>query len=344
MGYRMLVLTDFDESASNVERCGTNKPEERQRRIYEKLSSDGAKYRIQSTPNHLTKRELTLLGIHREDYIDFLEGAYDSFISNEDSDYILRSDGIVPDHFSKGKSYQSYNKLVLWRQMGHYCDDVFTPINGDTFKTSMRSANNCFVAAAAIESNDRIYCLNTYPGHHARRDGYSGYCYINNAYVCASVLLLKGYSVAILDLDYHAGTHEIFPNNGNLLSISIHADPKYEYPSFSGHEDENTKYNHNIIFPKRATWDQYKVLIGRALALIRDFNPDIVIVPFGGDTYKDDPDASDLYGCNLELEDYIKMGNMVSSLGKRVIVTQEGGYCMDKIADIVDNFLAGLCN
>lgn len=340
----MLVITNFkgkDQFNSLIERPGTNKPELRQEYIYNKLLSCKDKYNILNPINQLTKEYLIELKVHDGDYLSFLENAYDSFLKTPDDDYI-RSDGIIPYHFSKNKSYGRYKSLPIWKQFGYYCDDVQTPINSDTYRISMESANNCYVAVDMLLLHNKIYCLNTYPGHHARRDGCSGYCYINNPYVCAAKLLLYKKRVAVLDLDYHAGTHEIFPNNDQILTISIHADPKYEYPTFSGYESENTEQNHNIIFPNKATWTEYVKCLDKGINLIKNFNPDVIIIPFGGDTFKDDPDPSKLYGCSLELEDYTKMGQEISKLNKKVVVTQEGGYCMDKITEIVDNFLIGL--
>ena len=190
----MLVLTNFvdiDQFDIEINRYGTNKPELRQKNIYNKLLENKDKYQVLNPYIVLTKDELINLNIHDNDYIDFLEGAYSSFTQNPDNDY-LKSDGIIPYHLSKNKFYQSYKNLPLWRQLGHFCDDVITPINNDTYKVSIESANNCFVAVDLIELNDKIYCLNTYPGHHARRDGCSGHCYINNAYVCVSRLISKG--------------------------------------------------------------------------------------------------------------------------------------------------------
>ena len=342
-----LVITnyrnDFDQFDRNIKRSGTNQPEERQEKIYNKLVG---KYPIYVPNIELTKNIIIGLNAHDYYYLTFLEKAYETFLENPDKDY-LKPDGIIPYHFSRRKSFQSNHNSAYWKQIGYYCDDVMTPINSDTYKISMESANNCYVAVNMLKLYDCIYCLNTYPGHHAMFAGYGGYCYLNNAYICAKALVVQDYKVAVLDLDYHAGNgiQEILiltENYNNILSVSIHADPKYEYPTFSGFLYENTNNHHNIIFAKKASWIEYKICLDRALTMINKFNPDVIIVPFGGDTYKDDKDASELYGCSLELDDYVKMGNEINKLKKKVIVTQEGGYCMDMMPKIIDNLLEGL--
>lgn len=416
----MLVVTNYrgepNQFDGKIERHGTNKPELRQKLIHDHLLERG--YRFHVPWMGMTENDLVDLGVHDSDYLCFLRNAYTSYVETPDSDY-ERPDGIIPYHFSRhdGAFDVGRQQLPYWKQMGYYGDDVLTPINGDTYKIAMQSANNCYVAGQLIDGDDAgadvgadadagvdiIYCLNTYPGHHATHRGYSGYCYLNNAYVCAGKLVKDGHRVAVLDVDYHAGTHDVpvtgFRKNartnvetlfrvfglgmlvlsmliwgmssvylvlfgmfplvtllgaeriypifrrvfpGRIMTISIHADPRADYPTFSGFEEENTAENKNIIFPPKATWAEYSVCLARALDQIRRFDPDVVVVPFGGDTYKEDGDASKLYGCALELDDYVKMGRMIGGLGKKVVVTQEGGYCMEKMPQIVDNLLTGL--
>ena len=71
---------------------------------------------------------------------------------------------------------------------------------------------------------------------------------------------------------------------------------------------------------------------------------EILIVPFGGDTYKDDPDASDLCRCSLDIEDYKNIGELISLNFPDIpiVVTQEGGYNMENISNIVHSFLSGI--
>ena len=69
-----------------------------------------------------------------------------------------------------------------------------------------------------------------------------GYCFLNNAAVTAQALLEHGSSrVAILDVDYHHGngTQSIFYRRSDVLFVSIHGDPRTEYPFYLGHADES---------------------------------------------------------------------------------------------------------
>jgi acetoin utilization deacetylase AcuC-like enzyme len=66
----------------------------------------------------------------------------------------------------------------------------------------------------------------------------AGYCYLNNAAIAAQAFTNDGAKrVAVLDVDYHHGngTQDIFYDRDDVLFVSIHADPAFEYPSFCGY-------------------------------------------------------------------------------------------------------------
>ena len=91
----------------------------------------------------------------------------------------------------------------------------------------------------------------------------AGYCFINNAAVAAHWLSARG-KVAVLDVDYHMGngTQDIFYHRSDVLTISIHADPSYEYPYYAGYADETgvgkgLGFHHN--YPLPAGTDEAKI-------------------------------------------------------------------------------------
>lgn len=204
--------------------------------------------------------------------------------------------------------------------------------------------------------------MNINPGHHAKSDRYGGYCYLNNGAICAKSMLnepnLRYSKIAILDLDYHAGdgTSNIFEYEPNVLTISIHINPLYDYPFYSSFEETNseneienetsanTNPNHNITFEPRCTISEYLVKITKAMEIINNFSPDALIIPFGGDTYKSDLDAIEQNRTQIDISDYSQISNRINLLwssSKPIIITQEGGYDMEKIADILESFLSG---
>lgn len=335
----------------NIIRDGTNKPEIRQKIIIEHLSK---KYDIitVSMDDNKSSNENILKRVHDSNYIDFLKGAYDNF-EEYDDEYKSKDGGLVPANLSKNDKH--IHKLQCYRRIGFYANDFSTPIYKNTFSI----INLCTIVAQEttkyIDKAKTIYCSMTYPGHHAKTKEYGGYCFVNNASIVAISNLDKFDNVCFLDLDYHAGdgTHEIVENlskehkNKKFLSVSIHADPKYDYPSFTGYEDENTDNVNNIIFPKKSSIDEYMKCLSIAIKNIqKTFNNEkfLLIIPFGADTYTNDTDASKFYGCGLNIGDYLKIGRSIrnSFRDTPIIITQEGGYFMEDVPQIVDNFLTGL--
>jgi acetoin utilization deacetylase AcuC-like enzyme len=55
--------------------------------------------------------------------------------------------------------------------------------------------------------------------------------------------------VGILDIDYHHGngTQEIFYDSDAVMFVSIHANPEFEYPYYSGAREEQGSGNCDIF-------------------------------------------------------------------------------------------------
>jgi acetoin utilization deacetylase AcuC-like enzyme len=344
------LLTDLDKYG--IERCGTNKPERRQQKINELLEKH---YKVIVPPMKLTDDIIIILG-HSEHYINFLKNCHSSWVDNKDDQYIdCNSNGLVPLNFSRITSISNnsdyfnnvVSKLPFYKQMGYFGEDKMSPIYGNTYEVCKQSANNGFVACEYIKDHDIIYLSNTMPSHHAGPSNYAGYCFLQNTGICCEQLKKAGHKVAILDIDYHAasnGTYEMYKESNDTLTVSIHADPNYDYPNFSGFTNETGKHNmnHNIIFPKKATWVMYKKCLEQSIELINKFGPDILLLDFGFDTFELDTDASELYGCGLKIDDYYEMGKLLKTVGKKIIISQQGGYSMDHGPVIILNLLKGL--
>lgn len=148
---------------------------------------------------------------------------------------------------------------------------------------------------------------------------------------------------------YHAGqgTQEIFYADDNVLTISLHADPREEYPTYQGFEheygiDNGYGYNLNYIVAKGTDIYGYLKILYRALDNIKLFDPDYLVIAFGADTYAEDPDCSHGLGFKLQIHDYAVIAAAIKTLGLPILVTQEGGYNLDAVDSIVYNFLTNL--
>ena len=114
-----------------------------------------------------------------------------------------------------------------------------------------------------------------------------------------------------------------------MLFVSLHADPAFEYPFFLGFADERgwgagEDCNRNFPLPAGTEWDTYGAALAAALAAVRKFAPDAVIVSLGVDTALEDPDTF-----RLVADDYPRIGAALAALDRPTLVVQEGGYCLD---------------
>lgn len=329
----------------------TNKPEIRFENILQELNN--SRYEQIQNDKIITIDELKSLKIHSSDMIDFLDNCYVSYskylISNpSDNTFGNLTDGIIPYNIT---NFKPQFQLEYFRQIGLFSNDLITPIFQNTFTQALSSASNGFVVSNYIKQGyKKIYCANINPGHHAQTNKYGGYCYLNNGAICAKSLLVDAelnYSkIAILDLDYHAGdgTAQIFKSEPNVLTVSIHINPLYDYPFYSGYQEENTETNVNLIFEPECDINKYLELISKSMEKINDYNPDVLIVAFGGDTYKNDLDAIETNRTKINVEDYKEISSYIYNrwnCSKPIIITQEGGYNMEKIGQIVKAFLSG---
>lgn len=149
----------------------------------------------------------------------------------------------------------------------------------------------------------------------------------------------------ILDVDYHHGngTQTIFYGRNDVLTISLHADPKIEYPFFLGYEDEPGEgqghgFNINYPLPFGTDWDSYRVVLNYALQEARRFAPDALVVALGLDTFAGDPTTF----FEITTADFQRMGAAIGELGLPTLVVLEGGYSVDWIGQNTLNFLTGL--
>jgi acetoin utilization deacetylase AcuC-like enzyme len=70
---------------------------------------------------------------------------------------------------------------------------------------------------------------------------------------------------------------------------------------------------------------------------VEDFDPDIIGVSAGFDTYKNDP----ITNLSLDFEDYKKIGAMLRGCNKPLFTVLEGGYDMD-IPHCILSYLQGV--
>lgn len=228
---------------------------------------------------------------------------------------------------------------------GYYCIDTFTPLNRNAWLAARRAVDCTLTCAdALIEGRKIAYSLIRPPGHHAEKTVFGGFCYFNSAAIAAEYL--TGYGrVAILDIDYHHGNgqQEIFYHRDDVLTVSIHGDPSFAYPYFSGYKDERGEgrgAGYNINYPLKEVTDgeNYRKTLKTALRAIKKFSPDFLIVAFGLDTATNDPTGT----WSLTGADFMANGELIGMAGYPVLVVQEGGYLTRSLGINARNFFKGL--
>jgi len=269
-----------------------------------------------------------IYAVHDNAYVDFLASCWTEWLKTEAKDKSI----LLPATFAL-RRYPPKPESLLGRA-GYYLMDLSTCIVEGTFEAALASANCALNAAQAIANGDHsAFALCRPPGHHAGRDYGAGYCFLNNASVAANWLSSKG-QVAILDIDYHAGngTEDIFYEREDVLSISIHADPNFEYPHYIGYPDERGEgkgfgFHYNFPLPAKTHDESYLKTLDETLDLIRAFKPDYLVISAGMDLYRDDK----LGTFKITRKGISKIGKRIASLGLPTVTVMEGGYNNDAL-------------
>jgi len=230
-------------------------------------------------------------------------------------------------------------------RLGTYSFDTATPIAKGTWSAALAAVNTVLSAAIAIKAGEpSTFALARPPGHHASTDVFGGYCYLNNVAIAAQWFVDQGMKPAILDVDYHHGngTQSIFYRRSDVLFCSLHGDPSFAYPHFLGFSDETGEgsgegANLNLPLPMYTQWETYSQALARALARIKSFGPDVLLVSLGLDTFENDP----ISRFKLAKEDYLRMGEAIAGAALPTLFAFEGGYDLAALAEITVNTLEG---
>jgi acetoin utilization deacetylase AcuC-like enzyme len=269
-----------------------------------------------------------ILDVHDEEYLDFLASAWTEWLASDPTDPSV----LIPATFALRR--QPHKPKSVLGLAGYYIMDLSACIVEGTYQAALASANSALSAAQAVSEGDRsAFALCRPPGHHAGRDYAGGYCFINNTAVAAHMLSLNG-RVAVLDIDYHAGngTQDIFYSRADVMTVSIHADPDFEYPHFIGFADERgvddgLGFHQNFPLNKGTGDEEYLQVLEPALTLIRGFKPAYLVLSAGMDIYADDP----LGTIKVSTQGIGGIAKRIASLNLPTVIIMEGGYANEAL-------------
>ena len=284
-----------------------------------------------------------LHAVHTPRYLAFLESAWSQWLALDRTNgdrqpfpsvwpvRTLRSD-IEPANFIA--------------RLGLYSMDNGSPLSSGTWAAAKAGADAAVSAAGLLtRGTQSVFCATRPPGHHAGADFMGGYCFVNNAAVAAQALLNRGCErVAILDVDYHHGngTQSIFYERADVLFVSIHGDPRTEYPFYLGHADETGSaaghgFNLNLPLAAGSSTSAWFEALEIACARVARHRPDAVVVSLGLDTFADDPIST----FQLHAEDFTRLGARLKRIGCPVLFVLEGGYAASELGTNAANVAEG---
>ena len=285
-----------------------------------------------------------ILAVHDKDYIKFLASCWTEWLASDPEIAATpERHAFLPATFALRRKTRPTSSLH--GRGGYYMMDLSACIVAGTYKAALASANCALSAASSsFKVQNSSFALCRPPGHHAGKDYAGGYCFINNASVAANWLSSKG-KVAILDIDYHGGngTQDIFYERNDVFTISIHGDPDYEYPHYTGFADETGAgtglgFHKNFPLPKDTGDEGYLTALDEALKMIQDFAPSYLVLSTGMDTFDGDP----LGKFHVTREGFAEIGKRIAGLKLPTTIIMEGGYANEalgtNVVTLLENF------
>ena len=214
--------------------------------------------------------------------------------------------------------------------------DPDTPAHSGIYDHALRSVGGGLRALALARKGEFPFSLLRPPGHHATGSRAMGFCYFSQVAITALEALATGTKrVAVYDFDVHHGngTEAILLGKPGAFFHSIH-----QHPCYPGTGAQNVGDNcFNYPVAPRTPREEYRKVLTRALEVLKQQKPELVVVSAGFDAYARDPLAQE----TLEAEDFQWLGKSLRALGVPVVSVLEGGYSND-LPDLILAYLRGL--
>jgi len=229
----------------------------------------------------------------------------------------------------------AHNSKLLKEVKNEDFMDMDTPALRNIFEYASLSAGAAIQSALLSLKGEKAFSLMRPPGHHATKESLGGFCYFNNIAIATMRARELVDKVAIIDLDCHHGngTQDIFLGSKDVVYVSLHQSPLY--PG-TGLNSQDNCFNYPLSADTNT--DSYINTLNLALNNVKKFNPDLIGVSMGFDTYKLDPITS---FC-LAKDTYKTLGQMLSALNKPIFSILEGGYNCRDMPECLFRFLNGL--
>jgi acetoin utilization deacetylase AcuC-like enzyme len=231
--------------------------------------------------------------------------------------------------------------------------DPDTYTSPESYEIALLAAGACVDAVERVMANAHraAIALVRPPGHHAERDRAMGFCLFNNVAVAAAhARTIGARRVAIVDFDVHHGngTQHMFEADPHVLYVSTHQYPYY--PGTGAAEevgrDAGRGFTVNLPLEVGAVDEDYQLAFSQIVApVVRQFEPDLLIVSAGFDAHEHDP----LGGMRVTTPAFAAMTRELRAVAEeccrgRIVAAVEGGYDLQALGTSLDatiNALAG---
>ncbi len=295
-------------------------PESAERYLVLRESLAGAGFNLSQPPDHGLD---PLLGVHTAAYLEFISEGW-----NRRAEIDATAEEILTTQFARPQMHRRPSGLL--GLLGYYTADTSTPLRAGTWNAVYATAQAAVSAADAAVEEGCAYALCRPPGHHAFADCAGGFCYVNNTAVAAQRLhRSRGQRVAVVDIDVHHGngTQSIFYERGDVLTISIHADPSAYFPFYAGYADEVGRgaglgLNCNLPLAHGSGDAIFLAALDRALTRVNEFAPGALVVALGLDASEHDP----LGVLKVTTDGFARAGRAIAQTALPTAIIQEGGY------------------
>jgi acetoin utilization deacetylase AcuC-like enzyme len=212
-----------------------------------------------------------------------------------------------------------------------------TVVRADTYSTALQSVGGALSLLRAVGSGviDNGFAALRPPGHHAGRGNARGFCYFNNAAICARYAQqILGYErILIVDWDVHPadGTSAIFYDDPSVHVFSIHQDGIFsDSVGLREHRGSGAGVGatHNVpVDPGTGESDFLRAFMPALEKAALAARPDLVIISAGFDAHAGDP----IGGLRLADASYATLTKAVRDIAKttakgRIVSLLEGGY------------------
>ena len=235
------------------------------------------------------------------------------------------------------QSYLTRLKSISEQPLGGDAGDGETPFAKGGYEIGTMAVGAVTELAQAIIAGrvDNGYALVRPPGHHAVKAGGMGYCLFSNLAIALSVVKKSqpDIRIATVDWDVHHGngTQDVFYDDPNVLTISLHQDRLY--PRDTGGREERgsgagINTNINIPLPAGTGNGGYLYAFTEVVApALKRFKPDLIAVSSGFDSSVYDPLGRMMLTANGYAQlTKILMDCAAESANHRLLVAHEGGY------------------